>query len=105
MLLVVGLLCGGLVSLLLLNTVLARDSFELSKLRADINLSHQQKEELEHTNMLLEMPAAVSNKAGLQGLNPDWDQLRTLTPGHPGSRTASDGQTLAGQEPVPGTGR
>ncbi|WP_371779356.1 hypothetical protein [Streptosporangium subroseum] len=104
-LLVVGLLCGGLVSLLLLNTVLARDSFELSKLRADINLSHQQKEELEHTNMLLEMPAAVSNKAGLQGLNPDWDQLRTLTPGHPGSRTASDGQTLAGQEPVPGTGR
>lgn len=104
MLLVVGLLCGGLVSLLLLNTVLARDSFELSKLRADINLSHQQKEELEHTNMLLEMPDAVSKKATYQGLNPDWERLRALIPGHPTSRTAGDGQTLAG-EPVPGMGR
>lgn len=105
MLLVVGLLCGGLVSLLLLNTVLARDSFELSKLRAENNKYRVQKEEMEHDNRQFEMPGAVADKAGKQGQSPDWETSNILTPGHPNSRVASDGQTLAGQEPVPGTGR
>jgi hypothetical protein len=104
-LLVVGLLCGGLVSLLLLNTVLARDSFERENLLRENGQLRVQKEDLKHGNMQLEMPDALADKAVKQGENPDWNRLDVLIPGHPNGQTASDGQRLAGQEPVPGTGQ
>jgi hypothetical protein len=104
-LLVVGLLCGGLVSLLLLNTVLARDSFEREKLLRENGQLRVQKEDLKHGNMQLEMPGPLADKAMKQGYDPDWNTLHALTPGHPNGQTASDGQRLAGQEPVPGTGQ
>lgn len=120
MLLVVGLLCGGLVSLLLLNTVLAQDSFRANELRNANNQLRQKKEALKHDNMRREMPASLSESALVQNQRPDWDKAYVLTPDRvPGaavadpvtlgrsadSRSADGDRTSAGQERVPGTGR
>ncbi|MEV4244381.1 hypothetical protein AB0J63_13315 [Streptosporangium canum] len=105
MLLVIGLLCGGLVSLLLLNTVLAQDSYKVNELRSANDQLRQKKEELKNANMRLEMPGALSDSSAKQGQGPDWDEANVITDRSVGSRTASDGQTPAGQERVPGTGR
>lgn len=119
-LLVVGLLCGGLVSLLLLNTVLAQDSFRANELRNANNQLRQKKEALKHDNMRREMPASLSESALVQNQRPDWDKAYVLTPDRvPGaavadpvtlgrsadSRSADGDRTSAGQERVPGTGR
>ncbi|MEV4381385.1 hypothetical protein [Streptosporangium sp. NPDC049644] len=104
-LLVVGLLCGGLVSLLLLNAVLAQDSFRANGLRNEINGLRIAKEGKKSAIMGLEMPAAVAKNNEYQGLGPDWDTARVITPDKPASRAASDGRTPAGQERVPGTGQ
>lgn len=101
----VGLLCGGLVSLLLLNAVLAKDSFKASGLRKEISDLRIAKESKESANMRLEMPAAVAKNNEYQGLGPDWDTARVITPDKSASRAASDGRTPAGQERVPGTGQ
>ncbi|MGI5490645.1 hypothetical protein [Microtetraspora malaysiensis] len=62
-LLVVGLLCGGLVSLLLLNTVLAQDSFELSDLRSGTERLRQQADELDNQVRMLTQPGALDEQA------------------------------------------
>ncbi|WP_433215514.1 hypothetical protein [Microtetraspora malaysiensis] len=62
-LLVVGLLCGGLVSLLLLNTVLAQDSFELSDLRSGTERLRQQADELDNQVRTLTQPGALDEQA------------------------------------------
>ncbi|MER5321371.1 hypothetical protein [Streptosporangium roseum] len=106
MLLVVGLLCGGLISLLLLNIVLAQDSYKVNELRSANDQLRQKKEELKNANMRLEMPGALSDSSAKQGQGPDWDEANVITPDRSAnSRAASDGQTPAGQERVPGTGR
>lgn len=114
-LLLVGLLCGGLVSLLLLNTILAQDSFRANELRDNINQYRQKKEELKHLNAQMDTPEWLAKNAERQGQEPDWDNTNVITldrstsgqttGGSAGSRAASDGQTPAGQERVPGTGR
>lgn len=106
MLLVVGLLCGGLVSLLLLNTVLAEDYYKANELRDANSQLRLKKEELKNANARMEMPGELSKNSANQGLEPDWDRAEVITPDRPArSRTASDAQTPAGQERAPGTGR
>jgi hypothetical protein len=104
-LLVVGLLCGGLVTLLLLNTVLAQNSIRESDLRRELQQLSLQKQKQKSENMQLEMPRQVADAAGRQGMLPD-DSARVITSdGFPGGRVASEGQTPVGQERVPDTGR
>ncbi|GAA3117024.1 hypothetical protein GCM10010485_64250 [Streptosporangium carneum] len=101
----VGLLCGGLVSLLLLNTILAQDSFRANELRNGNNQLRQKKEELKHLNAQMDTPEWLAQNAEKQGQQPDWDDLNVITDGSANGKAASDGQTPAGQERVPGTGR
>ncbi|MGJ6961364.1 hypothetical protein ACSDR0_05590 [Streptosporangium sp. G11] len=106
LLLVVGLLCGGLVSLLLLNAVLAKDSFKANGLRNEISGLRIEKEGKKSAIMRQEMPNAVAKNNELQGLGPDWDTARVITPDTPAGRAVvGDVRTPAGQERVPGTGR
>ncbi|MFB9881883.1 hypothetical protein ACFFMN_28500 [Planobispora siamensis] len=99
-LLLVGLLCGGLVTLLLLNTVLAQGSFQESQLRAEIKKHSLNLEVLKNGNLQLEMPGPLSEKAAGQGQRPDWESAEVITP----DDSTGTGRTPAGQEPV-GTGR
>ncbi|ETK36388.1 hypothetical protein MPTA5024_09275, partial [Microbispora sp. ATCC PTA-5024] len=62
-LLVAGLMCGGLVTLLLLNTVLAQDSFKLSDLRSSIDELHQQAAAQENQLRVWSQPNALSEAA------------------------------------------
>ncbi|WP_329093079.1 MULTISPECIES: hypothetical protein [unclassified Streptosporangium] len=105
LLLVVGLLCGGLVSLLLLNAVLARDSYKANGLNNEINGLRIEKESKQSAIMRQEMPAAVARNNELQGLGPDWDTARVIDPDRPAVGAAGDVKTPAGQERVPGTGQ
>lgn len=69
-LLVVGLLGGGLVCLLLLNTVLAQGSFQLESLRErQANLTHQL-EALEQDVAYLSSPEVIARKARSLGMVP-----------------------------------
>lgn len=70
-LLVVGLLCGGLMSLLLLNTVLARDSITAGELREDIANAHRHNEYLRQENERATQPDAIATQAEQQGLTRD----------------------------------
>ncbi|MBE3009357.1 hypothetical protein IL992_09120 [Microbispora sp. NEAU-D428] len=70
-LLVVGLMCGGLVTLLLLNTVLAQDSFRLSDLRSSIDELHEQAAEQENQLRQWTQPGPLGEQARAQGLDPD----------------------------------
>ncbi|MEV7007696.1 hypothetical protein [Streptosporangium sp. NPDC051022] len=92
-LLVVGLLCGGLVSLLLLNTILAQDSFRASELRNGNNQLRQKKEELKHQNSLMDTPEWLAKNAENQGQRPDWDEVNAITPDRPGSGLTTDRST------------
>jgi hypothetical protein len=62
-LLVAGLMCGGLVTLLLLNTVLAQDSFKLGDLRSSIDELHQQAASQENQLQMWSQPGALSEAA------------------------------------------
>ncbi|GAA2880518.1 hypothetical protein GCM10010517_43140 [Streptosporangium fragile] len=104
-LLVVGLLCGGLVSLLLLNTVLAQDSFLANELRNDTKRLRQEKQEKKNRNAQLEMPGVLAGNAEKQGQQPDWERARVIVPDGSASRAASGGQKLVGREQTEGTGR
>lgn len=99
-LLVVGLLCGGLVSLLLLNVVLAQDSYRLNELRDGISRLQLQKADRENENARLGMPGELARRAGLQGQDRDWDSMNTID-----SRVASQGQAPVTRGRVEGTGR
>ncbi|MBB5131704.1 hypothetical protein HNP84_001417 [Thermocatellispora tengchongensis] len=70
-LLVVGLMCGGLVSLLLLNTVLAQDSFRADELRNGNKEILLKKEQLKQKNAQREMPEQVAEEALRNGMRPD----------------------------------
>ncbi|MEV0755373.1 hypothetical protein [Streptosporangium sp. NPDC050280] len=105
LLLVVGLLCGGLISLLLLNAVLAQDSFRANGLRKEISDLRIAKESKQSAIMRQEMPEAVARNNELQGLGPDWDTARVIDPDKPAVGGADDATKPAGQERVPGTGR
>jgi len=70
-LLIVGLMCGGLVTLLLLNTVLAQDSFRLSDLRSSIDELHEQAAEQENQLRQWTQPAAVDEQARALDLEQD----------------------------------
>ncbi|WP_169978089.1 hypothetical protein [Microbispora sp. H10836] len=70
-LLVVGLMCGGLVTLLLLNTVLAQDSFRLTDLRSSIDELHEQAAEQENQLRRWTQPDVVDEQARAQGLERD----------------------------------
>jgi len=105
LLLVVGLLCGGLISLLLLNAVLAQDSFRANGLRKEISDLRIAKESKQSAIMRQEMPEAVARNNELQGLGPDWDTARVIDPDKPALGDADAAGKPAGQERVPGTGR
>ncbi|GAA3011696.1 hypothetical protein [Streptosporangium longisporum] len=102
LLLVVGLLCGGLVSLLLLNAVLAKDYFRASELRKDINELRLAREQKESVNMRLEMPGVLARNDENQGQQPDWDTARVIIPGASSGEVAGDTRAPAGRERVPG---
>ncbi|GII67062.1 hypothetical protein Skr01_71470 [Sphaerisporangium krabiense] len=70
-LLVVGLLCGGLVTLLLLNTVLAQDSFRVSDLRDSTRELHEQAQDLNKELLRRSQPGAVADEARKRGVRPD----------------------------------
>ncbi|MET9339831.1 hypothetical protein [Nonomuraea sp. NPDC003804] len=83
-LLVVGLLCGGLVSLLLLNTVLARDSFTASELREQIAEMQRQSDSAKRKIAELEQPGSLAEAAERQGQVSDPD-VNVLYPGKSGA--------------------
>ncbi|MBA2889684.1 hypothetical protein [Nonomuraea soli] len=70
-LLVVGLMLGGLVSLLLLNTVLARDSITATQLQEEIATAKLQKASLEREVYQAQLPEEVAKRAEGQGMTPD----------------------------------
>lgn len=77
-LLVVGLLCGGLVTLLLLNTVLAQDSMTASNLVDEISTARQQNEDLQRKIEEEKLPGRVAERAEDLGLRRDWNEINTL---------------------------
>jgi hypothetical protein len=68
LLLICGLLGGALVSLLLLNTVLAEDAFTLSRLQQSNKLLDQQKEALEVELAREESPERLAQRAEALGM-------------------------------------
>ncbi|MCC5579420.1 hypothetical protein IMZ11_27690 [Microtetraspora sp. AC03309] len=96
-LLVVGLLCGGLVSLLLLNTVLAQDSFELSDLRSGTERLRQQADQLDNQVRTLTQPNALDEQArGGSGVGPNGSSPNFVrTDPEPGARISSEGERQA----------
>ncbi|POM23997.1 Cell division protein FtsL [Actinomadura rubteroloni] len=67
-LLIIGLLGGALVSLLLLNTVLAEDAFTLTRLQRDNKILAQQKQGLEEEIAREEAPESLRKKAEQLGM-------------------------------------
>ncbi|WP_156325605.1 hypothetical protein [Nonomuraea sp. SBT364] len=88
-LLVVGLLCGGLVSLLLLNTVLAQDSITASTLVDEIAAERQQNEDLKRKNEAGKLPTEIARRAEELGMRPAWDKVNPYT--------AESGQAVQGR--------
>ncbi|SDI05715.1 hypothetical protein [Nonomuraea jiangxiensis] len=74
-LLVVGLLCGGLVSLLLLNTMLAQDAITDASLREEIAVARQENEQIEQQYQRNTQPGILAELAEKQGQHPDWDKV------------------------------
>ncbi|MEU9885645.1 hypothetical protein [Sphaerisporangium sp. NPDC051011] len=93
-LLIVGLLCGGLVSLLLLNTVLAQDSFRVSDLRDSTRELHQQAQDKKKQLLSGSQSDELARKARELGLKPDRSAPETLT--------VTDGQVAPSQAGVAG---
>lgn len=67
-LLVLCLLGGALVSLLLLNTVLARDAYTLTALESNVRKLEQQKQALKENNLREAAPPQVAQKARNLGM-------------------------------------
>jgi hypothetical protein len=80
-LLVVGLMCGGLVTLLLLNTVLAQDSFKLSDLRSSTDQLHEQAATLEGELRVWDQPGAIEEAAKPLGVEKDTSAPRFVRTG------------------------
>ncbi|MFI7223717.1 hypothetical protein ACIBO5_10860 [Nonomuraea angiospora] len=86
-LLVVGLLCGGLVSLLLLNTMLAKDAITDADLRDEIAVARQEKEKIELEYQLKTQPDVLATMAENQGEHRNWDNVDSW------SDAGADGQS------------
>ncbi|MFI7124234.1 hypothetical protein ACIBQ1_00980 [Nonomuraea sp. NPDC050153] len=86
-LLVVGLLCGGLVSLLLLNTMLAKDAITDANLRDEIAVARQEKEKIELDYQLKTQPDVLATMAEGQGQHRNWDNVDSW------SGAGTDGQS------------
>ncbi|MEW9548652.1 hypothetical protein [Nonomuraea sp. NPDC050783] len=84
-LLVVGLMSGGLVSLLLLNTMLAKDTITDATLREEIAVARLEKEKIEQEYQRNTQPGVIAERAEQQGQHPDWDNVN-------GWDSAGDGQ-------------
>jgi hypothetical protein len=67
-LLILALLSGALISLLLLNTVLAKDAFTLTELQQSNKQLIQQRQALEESNAREESPANLARKAQALGM-------------------------------------
>ena len=59
-----------LLALLFINTLLAQDAFELSKLQADLKLSSDQYEAVSHEIERISSPAVLANQAKKFGMSP-----------------------------------
>ena len=59
-----------LLGLLLINTLLAQDAFELSKLKADLKLSSDQYEAVSHEIERLSSPGVLAHEAQKLGMKP-----------------------------------
>lgn len=92
-LLIVGLLSGALVSLLLLNTVLAQDAFELTRLQQSTKQLEQERQALTLENAEEESPAQLGLKAKNLGM---------VQPTQPAFIDGPTGRVLGGSvRPVP----
>ncbi|WP_052424193.1 hypothetical protein [Nonomuraea candida] len=76
-LLVVGLLCGGLVSLLLLNVMLAQDASTDATLRKQIAEAQLENEQLDQRYLLKTQPENIAELAEKQGYGSDWDKVNS----------------------------
>ncbi|UBU16904.1 hypothetical protein [Nonomuraea gerenzanensis] len=76
-LLVVGLLCGGLVSLLLLNTMLAQDAITDANLRKEIAEARLQNEQIDQEYQRKTQPENIARLAENQGYGRDWDEVNS----------------------------
>ncbi|MFC7388485.1 hypothetical protein ACFQSB_40230, partial [Sphaerisporangium rhizosphaerae] len=96
-LLVVGLLCGGLVSLLLLNTVLAKDSFRATDLQKTTQRLRQEAQD-KRTKLLLDsQPQRLADRVEQLGEKPGTQEPRFLDgQGREVGRTASQGRVPEG---------
>ncbi|MCP2359481.1 regulator of extracellular matrix RemA (YlzA/DUF370 family) [Nonomuraea thailandensis] len=74
-LLVVGLLCGGLVSLLLLNTMLAQDAITDATLRKEIAEARLQNEQIDQEYQRKTQPGVIADLAEKQGYDRDWSEV------------------------------
>jgi hypothetical protein len=98
-LLVVALLGGALVSLLLLNTVLAQDAFTLTELQQSNNLLTQQRQALQEQIAREEAPERLAQKAKALGM------IQPVRPAFVDARTGRvAGDTLRPVPHVPGWG-
>ena len=92
MLLVVGLLGGALVSLLLLNTVLAQDAFTLSELQRSNQQLNERKQALQEDIARESSPAVLHAKArglGMVDAGPAGVHRRAHRAGHRGRHAAA----------------
>ncbi|MCW2882059.1 MAG: hypothetical protein JWQ95_6159 [Sphaerisporangium sp.] len=100
-LLVVGLLCGGLVSLLLLNTVLAQDSFRMSDLLHSTQRLRQEAQDKSKELLIKSQPGEIARRAKEQGDKPDAtapDILVIPSEEQGAGRQASQAQTPVGSQ-------
>lgn len=105
-LLIVGLLGGALVSLLLLNTVLAKDAFTLTRLQQSNKQLEQQRQAYEEEIAREGAPQQLSKKAEGLGMKQAKDPAFFSTePGRPGGtiRPVPQSAGAAGVLGVPGT--
>ncbi|MFE0146831.1 hypothetical protein ACFWY5_06800 [Nonomuraea sp. NPDC059007] len=78
--LVLGLLGGGLVSLLLLNTVLAQDSIRAGNLKSEIAQLELGNQQLGVDNERRKQPSQIAEAGERQHLQPDWKDPNVITP-------------------------
>ncbi|MER6580696.1 hypothetical protein [Nonomuraea sp. NPDC001023] len=88
-LLVVGLMCGGLVSLLLLNIMLNRDAITDAKLREEIAVAQQEKEALRLEYERKMQPQNIADRAEAQGYHLD-KNLRPWDKGEPSTQAVPE---------------
>lgn len=74
-LLVVGLLCGGLVSLLLLNTMLAQDAITDATLRDEIAVAKRENEKIDQEYQRKTQPGPLAEQAEKQGYGRNWTDV------------------------------